>query len=377
MTKRNLSISVFFPAYNEEDNLSATVRQTEEIIQRITDTYEIIIVDDGSSDKTPEIADRLAAENPRVKAVHHRPNKGYGAALWSGIKAAQYDWVFFTDADLQFRLEEMQNLIDFIPEYPVVLGYRAPRRDPLIRLLNAKGWNFLNRIFFGLKVKDIDCAFKLFDRRLVAGLPLKTRGATMSAEMLIRLQRKGVPMKQVPVTHLPRKMGVATGAKPSVIIRAFKELFRLYRGDLGHESYVTYKQVGTFAAIGLVNTAVDVFAYYGMTRYTAVFAAHVVTAKAISFFIGTLCSFIMNRRFTFSVQTKINSAELFRFYSVSGMALIINAGVLYVFHSMFKFPDLIAVGIATVITFIWGFTLSKFWVFNKESIDKKAVEKVA
>jgi glycosyltransferase involved in cell wall biosynthesis len=375
--KRQLPISIFFPAYNEEDNIAATVRHTERVIQEITDTYEIIIVDDGSSDKTPQIADRIAKENSRVKVVHHDPNRGYGAALWSGIQAAKYDWVFFTDADLQFRLEEIQKLVDFIPEYPVILGYRAPRRDPFMRLVNAKGWNILNRILFGLKVRDIDCAFKLFNRKLVASLPLKTRGAMMSAEMLIRLQRKGVKFKEVPVTHLPRVMGSPTGAKPAVIIRAFRELFRLYKGELGQVQAVTYAQIGKFAAVGLLNTAVDLIAYYGLTRFTVLFATQVVSAKVISFFLGTICSFTLNRRFTFSLTSRITAPEVIRFYTVTGIGLIINAATLYIFHQVFGVHDLIAVAIATVLTFVWGFVLSKVWVFGKMQPKGEPAEKIA
>lgn len=231
--KRNISISIFFPTYNEEDSISRAVREAEAVLKNITDTYEVIIVDDGSTDSTPSIAERLAVENAKVRVVRHYRNQGYGAALWSGLQASRYEYVFFTDADLQFDLSELTKLTDFVPEYEVVLGYRAPRRDPFMRLLNAWGWNKLNRLLFGLKVRDIDCAFKLFKRTTVASLPLKARGAMISAEMLIRLSRKGVVWKEVPVTHVPRQAGVATGAKPSVIIRAFKELFFMYRGELG------------------------------------------------------------------------------------------------------------------------------------------------
>src|SRR4051812_48170786 len=117
--KRDLSLSVVFPAYNEEDNISATVRAAENVLDRIIDKYEIILVNDGSKDKTGEIAERLQNEHPRVRVIHQYPNRGYGAALWSGFQAAKMDWIFFTDADLQFRLEEIIRLLDFVPEYEV------------------------------------------------------------------------------------------------------------------------------------------------------------------------------------------------------------------------------------------------------------------
>jgi glycosyltransferase involved in cell wall biosynthesis len=228
-----MRISLFYPAFNEEANISKAVEIAGSVLgkllsERKIEDYEIIVIDDGSADRTGTIADKLAGQDQRVKVVHHKINLGYGAALWSGLQAAQYEWVFFTDADLQFSLDEIGKLLEFTNEYKAIIGYRAPRRDSLVRLINAKGWNILNRILFGLKVRDIDCAFKLLDRRLVAELPLETRGATMSAEMLIRLQRKGIRFKEVPVTHLPRTKGRATGARLSVIIRAFRELFALY-----------------------------------------------------------------------------------------------------------------------------------------------------
>jgi len=225
---KNPEISLFFPAFNEEKNILTAVRKAGDVLKAITSRYEIIIVDDGSRDRTGQIADSLAADDPHVSVVHHQSNQGYGAALWSGIQAAKYDWVFFSDADLQFNLEEISKLLQYIQEYKVVIGYRSPRKDSFLRIMNGKGWNFLVRLFFGLKVRDVDCAFKLFDRRLLARLPLQTRGATMSAELMICLMRLGVKWKEVPVTHLPRLAGRPTGAKPSVIIRAFRELFQLY-----------------------------------------------------------------------------------------------------------------------------------------------------
>ncbi|GEM_PF-637737 len=362
---KKLSISVFFPAYNEEDNIATAVRSADLIIRHITDTYEIIIVDDGSSDMTGIIADELAREHSHVRAVHHETNQGYGAALWTGIQSAQYDWVFFTDADLQFKLEEISQLLEYIPEYKVVIGYRSPRRDPFMRLVNAAGWNVLNRILFGLKVKDIDCAFKLFERKCVAELPLETRGATISAEMLIRLQRMDVPIKEVPVTHLPRKYGTATGAKPAVIIRAFKELYGLYRGDLGNMD-TTYMQIGKFGLVGVANTLVDVLMYFLLTRYSIVFSEHILSAKVVTFLFGTICSFILNRRFTFAVTSKVSFEEVLKFYSTIVLTVSVNVATLYVFNSLLGIYDLVAVGLSTIVTFVVGFTFSKVWVFNKK-----------
>src|SRR6266403_1237063 len=132
-TDTPVSLSVFFPAYNEEANIENSAGEAEIILKKLGIPYEIIIINDGSRDKTGAIADRLARENDCIRVVHHHPNRGYGAALWSGIQAARYRYVFFTDADLQFDLSELAILMHFVPEYKIVLGYRAPRRDPFLR----------------------------------------------------------------------------------------------------------------------------------------------------------------------------------------------------------------------------------------------------
>jgi glycosyltransferase involved in cell wall biosynthesis len=364
------SLSVFFPAYNEEENIERAVAEAAEALEPLQIKYEIIIVNDGSTDDTAAIAERLSRINPHVRVIHHNPNQGYGAAVWSGIQAAQYEYTFFTDADLQFDLQEIKKLLAHAGEYSVVLGYRAKRQDPLIRLVNAKGWNILNRILFGLKVKDIDAAFKLFKTDLVQKLPIKSRGAMMSAELLIRLQRMGIIFKEVPVTHLPRLHGEATGAKPAVILRAFRELFSMYTGELGRG--VTYLQVAMFGLIGVANTIIDVGSYTFLTRTFSLFALNVVATKIISFFFGTLFSFFMNRRWTFRRKERASLSEALRFYSTVGLGVVINAGAVYILHTRLGFYDLTAVGIATLITFAWGFLFSKFWVFRPSGKEEQS-----
>ncbi len=372
-TQNTLSLSIFFPAYNEEANIENSVREAEVTLKKLGIPYEIIIVNDGSKDATAAIADRLTAENEHVKAVHHDPNQGYGAALWSGIQAAKYQYVFFTDADLQFDLSELSILMHFVPEYKIVLGYRAPRRDPFLRLLNANLWNFLNRFLFGLRVKDIDCAFKLMDRELVASLPLKTRGAMMSAEMLIRLQRQGIAFKEIPVSHFPRLEGEATGANPAVILRAFKEIFSLYKGKLGS---VSRQQLTRFALIGIVNTLVDLCLYFYLTRSFAFSAEHLLMTKTLSFGIGTIVSFFANRYWTFNKYTAIQMREVVTFYLTVGAGFVLNLATLSLFLDAFHWHDVAAAIAATAITFIWNFLASKLWVYSETvpQIRTKALE---
>jgi glycosyltransferase involved in cell wall biosynthesis len=362
MNHETISLSIFFPAYNEEANIRGSVAAAEAVVRKITPTYEIIIVDDGSKDATGAIADELARDNEHIKVVHHHPNKGYGAALWSGIQAAQYDYVFFTDADLQFDLSELAILTHFVPQYQVVLGYRAPRRDNGLRILNASLWNFLNRLLFGLNVKDIDCAFKLIDRKLAASLPIKTRGAMMSAEMLIRLQYQHIPFKEVPVSHFARTEGIATGANPAVILRAFKELFKLYKSRLG---FVPRQQLVRFSMVGVINTLVDLSAYIYILNSYAFFASHLLLAKGFSFLLGTVSSFLLNRYWTFHKTTRLTITEIVRFYLTVAGGLILDLLSLSFFLSIIHMNAVIAAFFATLIAFIWNFLLSKLWVYSE------------
>jgi glycosyltransferase involved in cell wall biosynthesis len=360
--KKPVSLSIFFPAYNEEDNIARAVNKTLRVVEEspFVSDYEIIIVDDGSSDGTLRIARQLSSAHPTVRVISHEKNKGYGAALKTGITSARMDYVFFTDADLQFDVLELQNLLLHIPEHQVVIGYRAPRRDPAMCLVNAWGWNKLNRFFFGLKVTDIDCAFKLFRRDLVQGLTLRSRGAMISAETLIRLKRMGATMKEIPVSHLPRIYGSPTGAKLSVIIRAFGEMVSLYRGELGS---VGHKEIVRFMTVGVLNTLLDSSAYIILTRAT-LFSGEPVAAKFFSFLLGTVSSLMLNRYWTFGIRTKLGFAEVARFYATVSVSLALNVSAMYALVHVFGVYDLLALVLVTGITFAANYTLSKMWVFR-------------
>lgn len=229
-----MRLSLFFPAYNEEKNIRQAVEEAFSVLRSIRemDDFEIIVVDDGSADDTKKIAFALTQENPKVRLVSHEKNKGYGKALQSGIQASRFEYIFFTDADLQFYMEDIRKLLLFVPDYDAVIGYRAPRRDPFMRIVNAAGWRVLNRILFGLTIKDIDCAFKLFKSDAVKKIQMTAEGAMFSAEMLVRLRKAGFTIKEVPVRHRRRIYGNPTGASPEVIIKAFLEMARLYWNGL-------------------------------------------------------------------------------------------------------------------------------------------------
>jgi glycosyltransferase involved in cell wall biosynthesis len=223
------SLSIFFPCYNEEGNVERVTRAAVEAAGRFADAFEVIIVNDGSKDRTGEIADRLAAEIPRVRAVHNCPNLGYGGAVARGLKEARMEWVFFTDGDGQFDIGEFPRLIELLDRCDVAVGYRMHRADPFIRKVNAFCWGTLVRALFGIQVRDIDCAFKLLPRSFLQSITLESRGALVSTELLAKAQYRGLRIAEVGVGHYPRQAGTQTGANPLVILRAFYELFRLWR----------------------------------------------------------------------------------------------------------------------------------------------------
>jgi glycosyltransferase involved in cell wall biosynthesis len=224
-------LSYFFPAHNEAENIEALVAEALSDLPALAERFEIICVDDGSRDGTAELADRLAAEHPDlVRAVHHEVNKGYGAALRSGFASARYPLVCFTDGDRQFRVADLRLLVDRLgqPDQPdVVAGYRLKRADPAVRLVYARAYRACLRIFFGLRLRDVDCACKLARRSALAGIRLESGGAFLSAELLIKLRERGRRLAEVGVPHHPRTAGQASGANPRVVLRAIRDFWWL------------------------------------------------------------------------------------------------------------------------------------------------------
>ncbi len=230
MAARLPSLSFFFPAYNEEGNVEPVVRDALATLPRFADEFEVIIVDDGSRDRTPEIADRLAASDPRVRVVHHPRNRGYGGAVRSGLTSSRNAFIFYTDGDQQFRLDDLSRLIDALGDHDAAIGYRIKRRDPWRRRFTAWVYNRLIRILFGSTIRDVDCAFKLFRADVFQRVPLaqvRSNGAFFSAETLLTLRSRGIRMVEVPIPHYPRTVGENTGASVKVTLRAIRDLLRL------------------------------------------------------------------------------------------------------------------------------------------------------
>ena len=221
------SISFVLPAYNEEQVIANTVFEVLHVLNAWRMDFEILVVNDGSTDQTGEIVEALAltGAHSRVRLITHATNEGYGASLVSGFAAATKELVFFMDSDGQFDIRDLQKFFPLIDTYDAVIGYRINRQDSWMRKLNAWGWKQLIGWVLGVHVRDVDCAFKLLHTEFLRRHPLETRGAMINAELLYRLKRAGCTYKEIGVNHLPRLHGRATGARLSVILRAFRELY--------------------------------------------------------------------------------------------------------------------------------------------------------
>jgi glycosyltransferase involved in cell wall biosynthesis len=223
------SLSIVLPAYNEDAVIGVTLVQVLNVLAAWVQDLEIIVVNDGSTDRTGVIISTIIEVEPRVRVVTHERNQGYGSALVDGFAAATKELTFFMDSDGQFDIHDLARLLLFIDEYDAVIGYRLDRQDTWVRKLNAWGWNLLTRNVLGIHARDIDCAFKLLRTNFLHQHPLETRGAMINAELLYKLKRVGYTYREVGVHHLPRQGGRATGANLRVIARAFRELFHFTR----------------------------------------------------------------------------------------------------------------------------------------------------
>jgi glycosyltransferase involved in cell wall biosynthesis len=225
-------LSCSFPAYNEGENIGPLLDEALAELGRLAASFEIVVVDDGSSDDTSEVVRSYAARHPQVRLVVHPQNLGYGHALRSGLTHARGDAIALIDGDRQFRIADLGSLVAKLPDNDFVLGYRIKRADPWHRLVIAKVYHRLLGSVFGLHVRDVDCAMKLYGRAVVdAILPeLESRSAFISPELVIRAQRAGFRrFEEVGVTHHPRVAGKPGGATPKVIARTLGEIFRLRR----------------------------------------------------------------------------------------------------------------------------------------------------
>ncbi len=226
-------LSVFYPCYNEEKNIQKTVDNTVPILNKVAKVWEIILINDGSKDNTASVLETIKKKYPqKIKIITHNPNRGYGAALKSGFYNAKYQWIAFTDSDGQFDFSEISKFIQKqqSTKADLVIGYYLARQVSKAAILTSKIWEAIVFILFGLHVRDIDCAFKLINKKVIDTIPKleAERGAFISSELLIKAKKNGFKIAQIGVHHFPRVEGQATGRQLKVIIKSFSDLFRLW-----------------------------------------------------------------------------------------------------------------------------------------------------
>jgi glycosyltransferase involved in cell wall biosynthesis len=222
----NITLSVFFPAYYDEKNIGKVADSAVRVLEEMKlKDYEVIIIEDGSPDKTGEVADMLAGKYPKVRVIHHEKNMGYGATLKDGFLNAKFDYVFYTDGDNQFDLEELKKFVALIPYSDIVVGYRKSKQYSLYRKFTSLCYNYLLKLIFDIQYWDIDCAFKLFKTDLFKKIHIDSIDAFIDAEIMLKAKLLNYSVTEVGVVHLPRVDGISTGARPSVIIKTIKEVF--------------------------------------------------------------------------------------------------------------------------------------------------------
>jgi len=223
------SVSFFCPAYNDEKNLPRLIPGVVDFLQKITDKFEIIIIEDGSPDGTGRVADELAKQYPNVRVVHHAKNMGYGAVLRDGFRAGRYDYVMYTDGDAQYDIAEFEPYLYLLETNDIISGYAISKAVSTARKIQSLVYNILIFLLFGVWYKDANCSMKIYSRKALDCIKIKSASAFIDCEMLIRARRAGFRIGQFPVHHLPRTAGLAHGSKFSMIAGTIKDmlLFRL------------------------------------------------------------------------------------------------------------------------------------------------------
>jgi glycosyltransferase involved in cell wall biosynthesis len=202
------SISVFFPAYNDAGTIPSMVLTALLTLRRLTDDYEVIVVNDGSQDHTPQLLEELASLYSEVRIIHHPRNTGYGGALRTGIAHSRKELIFYTDGDAQYDVRELEKLLPLMTtDVDMVNGYKISRSDPFYRALLGTLYRLLTRLFFGIRLKDIDCDFRLMRREIFDKICLRSNSGTICVEMIKKIEASGFRIREVPVNHFHRSYG--------------------------------------------------------------------------------------------------------------------------------------------------------------------------
>lgn len=287
-----MKISVFFPAWNEEANIKASIQRANDVFKNFED-YEILVINDGSTDKTAEVV--LSLNNPKVRLINHSKNLGYGNVIKTAFKNVNFPYTFFTDADLQFDLEEIKKLTEY-PDYDVVIGYRHDRKDSRTRKFYASIWNWIIRVLFDLRIEDIDCAFKLLKSNLIKDLDLNSRTGMISAEILIKLRDMGTSIKEIPVTHFPRKDGKSTGASFRVIKTSIEDCLGFFY--ISGYANKFFEKFFKYIFIGFLNTLITLSLFILLKKYFPEYLAFIS-----AYMLGVINGFVCNKLWTFKNNT--------------------------------------------------------------------------
>ena len=223
----NKGISIILPAFNEEKNIKSAVEDIENFIKILTENYEIIIVNDGSIDDTKIILEKMSGDNKNIKIINFETNKGYGSALRAGFNSAKFEYLFFTDSDRQFDISNIWYMLPYMNDFDIVIGYRIKRNDSLKRIIASKGYNLLCKFLFKLNVRDIDCAFKMFNKKILDVIKIEADRFFVNTEILAKACKYQLSIVEIPVLHFPRKVGYSSVCI-SDIFRTLKEISKLY-----------------------------------------------------------------------------------------------------------------------------------------------------
>ena len=224
-----MSLTAFFPAYNDQHTIENIVRTAAAEMRKVTDNFEVLVVDDGSKDQTGAILDRLSAELPFLRVIHHPKNLGYGAALITGFTNAKKDLIFYTDGDGQYDVREMHNLFAQLkPNIDLVNGYKVKRADAWYRILIGTAYRRAMRLVFRLQIRDVDCDFRLFRRYIFETISLESRSGVICVEMAKKFERAGFRMVEVPVSHYPRLHGRSEFFRVRHLVYTFQGLLRVW-----------------------------------------------------------------------------------------------------------------------------------------------------
>jgi dTDP-4-amino-4,6-dideoxygalactose transaminase/glycosyltransferase involved in cell wall biosynthesis len=368
-------ISIFFPAYNEEQNIAKVVSETLKAFKSQSAPFEIIVVNDGSCDKTAEIVQKISQHHPEVRLVNHEVNKGYGQALQTGFAAAKFPIIGYTDGDGQFVISEfVKKLVPQLEKADFVTGARVNRADPAIRKLNARLWNLLVWFLFGLKVSDVDCGMKVTRREVLERFKLSGNFATICPELLVKAKETGAKISEIPVTHKPRKFGTQTGANLKVILGSLVDLFKM-RVNLWVERYWQGEIFATFQALprwirfGTIGSFCFFIQFIILVLVKESLGVHHLIANIPAFAIATTLNFYLSYHITWvDRKNGLNLAETLTRFFLLGLT---NEAFYAIFTSKIHYqPGLF---MAVLATFIINYFIYSKFVFSAKRLTKVEV----